>query len=149
MDITRNPGRGFFLAIQVDTVIYIQYNNKMKTYTDGNGLWSDKKANVEITHIEVHEYSEPNDDFDDVEPFGELRAYFDPNEWNVKEDGYIYTDKTWLKSYRQCLLKNGIDELAVADIEYSEKGMQEVNYVSLDIGHVFIAAWVKLTANAV
>ena len=80
--------------------------------------------------------------------FGELRAYFDPSTWNVNDLGLIYTDYGWLDEFKTALEKLGFGDAAVNDIEFSEQGMQGDDYVSMDIGHAFLAAYRRLTGEA-
>lgn len=89
-------------------------------HTDGKGLWSNKVKAVELVAIEVL----PN----------ELRVYFDIQTWDVSKDGLIYTDQTFLREL-QAYLKttNDIPQRSVANIDYSEAGMQGDDFVSLDI----------------
>jgi hypothetical protein len=75
---------------------------------------------------------------DDELDFGELRAYFDPQEWDTDKDGLIYTDPAWMQSFRNCMATLGFSEAALQDIDYSEQGMQGDNYVSMDVGGDFI-----------
>jgi hypothetical protein len=75
---------------------------------------------------------------DDELDFGELRAYFDPAEWDTNTDGLIYTDPTWIESFRNCMATLGFSEAALQDIDYSEQGMQGSNYVSMDVGGDFV-----------
>lgn len=114
--------------------------------TNGKGLWSDEQRLVIIHKLEIG-YSSliyyPEDPFD-----GELRAYFEPHgftrgSWNVPGHGLIYTDKLWLREFKAGLRAHGLTTRAVRDIHYSEQGMQGNDYVSLDIGSVFYASWLK------
>jgi hypothetical protein len=75
---------------------------------------------------------------DDDGEFGELRAYFDPAEWNVDNDGLIYTDQAWMSNFREWMYTLGFSDAALDDIDYSEQGMQGDNYVSMDVGSDFI-----------
>lgn len=99
--------------------------------TDGKGYWSRAKKTVGITNMRL---SYVNDEQD----FGELRVYFNTKDWDVNTDGLIYTDKLFLSCLRDFL---NAQSLAGQDVDYSEQGMQGDNYVSLDVGAAFIAAW--------
>lgn len=94
-----------------------------KIVTSGTGLWSDKVKEVKTTNYSVPFYNDPD------RAYGELRVYFDTDTWNVDEDGLIYTDPAFLESIRQAFGCN--------DINYSEQGMQGVNFVSFDVGPEF------------
>lgn len=101
------------------------------TKTSGDGYWSVKVKTVRITCVELAYVSEEGN-------WGELRAYFDPAEWDVENDGLIYTDSAWMNSFRSCMSTLGFSDTAIDDISYSEQGMQEVDYVSMDVGEQFI-----------
>lgn len=122
-------------------------NTNIIANTDGKGLWTEEVKPVEITQISLGYRST---DYYPEEPFcGELRAYFDAsghtaNSWHVVAYGLIYTDKTWLKEFKQGLRQLGLSRAAVADIAYSEQGMQGNDYVSMDIGAKFYASWSRL-----
>lgn len=103
-----------------------------RTCTSGDSLWSDKKKFVTINRVCLAYLSDDGD-------FGELRAYFDPAEWNTDEDGLIYTDTGWKQSFLQCMENVlGFSPDAILDIGYSEAGMQGENFVSMDVGLDFI-----------
>lgn len=104
--------------------------------TDGRGYWSKKAAAVTVEKLAIT-YLNHNGLVDS--DFGELRAYFDVKTWDVGSLGLIYTDKRWIKEFRESLIRGGFSELAAAAVDYSEQGMQGVHYVSMDIGREFIA----------
>lgn len=106
--------------------------------TDGKGLWSNEKKNVKIFDMVVENVNED---------FGELRVYFDTKTWDVSQDGLIYTDKTWIKGFREKLEENGFSKKAASDVDYSEQGMQGDDYVSLDCGVSFLADYYKARAE--
>lgn len=100
----------------------IEYNDMIET--SGLGLWS--KA---IKPVKCIGYTMPYLDTETLD-FAELRVVFDTETWNVEEDGLIYTDPVFLDSIREAF---GTD-----DIDYSEQGMQGINFVSFDVGSEFI-----------
>jgi hypothetical protein len=102
-----------------------------RTQTNGRGLWSATKKFVSIDRVRLAY-------LDDEGDFGELRAYFDPQEWDVGNAGLIYTDQAWMSGFRECMKTLGFSDEAVEDISYSEQGMQGDNYVSMDVGGDFI-----------
>lgn len=102
-----------------------------RTQTNGRGYWSSKRKFVTINRIELAWV-------DDEGEFGELRAYFDPAEWDVDNDGLIYSDPLWKYSFAQCMQTLGFSDNAIMHISYSEQGMQGDNYVSMDVGPGFI-----------
>jgi hypothetical protein len=102
-----------------------------RTKTNGRGYWSATEKFVTINRVRVAY-------LDDEGDFGELRAYFDPVEWNVDNDGLIYTDPAWMHSFRECMKTLGFSDAAVKAIHYSEQGMQGDNFVSMDVTGAFI-----------
>jgi hypothetical protein len=102
-----------------------------RTRTNGTGYWSPKQKFVTINRIELAYV-------DDEEQFGELRAYFDPAEWDIDNDGLIYSDPGWKRSFLTCLESMGFSTDAILHVSYSEQGMQGGNYVSMDVGSDFI-----------
>ena len=101
------------------------------THTNGRGYWSTVSGCVKISRVRLAY-------LDDELDFGELRAYFDVREWNTNTDGLIYTDPTWIESFRNCMATLGFSRVALQDIDYSEAGMQGSNYVSMDVGGDFV-----------
>ena len=99
--------------------------------TAGDGFWSNEEKAVKVTQLSL---GYENDEGD----FGELRVKFDTATWNVDDDGLIYTDSLFLNELREQLDLAG---LPGHDVDYSEQGMQGDNYVSLDVGEDFLAAW--------
>jgi hypothetical protein len=82
----------------------------------------------------------------DEEDFGELRVYFNPKTWNVREHGLIYTDKSFITGLRAALTDAGLNG---KDVDYSEQGMQGNNYVSCDVGRDFLDSWKELLNSRV
>lgn len=103
--------------------------------TAGDGYWSNRQARVRILAIDVP-YLE-NTDTD----FAELVVGFNVDDWDTQQDGLIYTDTRFLADLRQHFVDNGFSREAVDDIDYSEQGMQGDDYVSLDVGEVFLREW--------
>ena len=113
------------------------------TRTDGRGYWSTvARKSIRIDRVAIASVS------DDGE-YGELRAYFDESEWNVESDGLIYSDQAWMKSFRSCMATLGFSVQALADIGYTEQGMQGTEYVSLDVGQDFLVECTPLYRFAV
>lgn len=104
--------------------------------TAGNGLWSREERAVRIVDMQLGYIDDETEN--GVPEFGELRVYFDRRTWDVKEHGLIYTDRQFLRELQAFLDQHG---LAGSDVRYSEQGMQEVNYVSCDIGVKFLKTW--------
>jgi hypothetical protein len=102
------------------------------TRTNGNGYWSEKAKTVRINRVELARVSNNND-------FGELRVYFDTQDWNVESDGLIYSDMGWKHSFLTCMEKTfGLSPDAILDVSYTEQGMQGIDYVSMDVGQQFL-----------
>ena len=101
-------------------------------HTNGYGYWSNKRKAVDITKLDL-QYCTPEKDF------GELCVYFTSASWDTATDGLIYTDKLFRTELRAYLQTLGFTEAEVNDVNYSEQGMQTDNYVSCDVGAVFIA----------
>ena len=103
-----------------------------QTHTDGTSLWSE--GVVKTVRILELWLSSVNDEKD----FGELCARFDTRDWDIHKDGMIYTDRRWIEEFRALMKTLGFSPRAIADIDYSEQGMQGYNYVSLDVGEDFL-----------
>ena len=109
-------------------------------HTNGSSLWSSKSKAVRITELRVIDFT-----YED-EAYGELRVFFDKNDWNCDCDGDIYTDDLFVKELKAYLTSIGID---ASDTGYSEYGMQGNSYVGLDVGPKFMASWKqKVTVEA-
>ena len=102
----------------------------VKFSTNGKGYWSRTAKTVEIVDMRLGYVA------DDKE-FGELRVYFNTEDWDVNVDGLIYTDKQFYADLQEFIKQQGL----VVDLCYSEQGMQGDDYVSLDVGAEFIASW--------
>lgn len=105
--------------------------------TAGTGLWSRERRNVKLTKMAVGYVADEGN-------FGELRVVFDRRSWNVDNHGLIYTDEQFLEELQEFLKRNGY---ASKDVDYSEQGMQGLDYVSLDIGEKFLKSWKKKHGN--
>jgi hypothetical protein len=105
--------------------------------TGGGGYWSNTKTAVRIIDIKLMQGTQWEDD---NEIHGELRVAFDTATWDVDKLGLIYTDRQFEKELREFLDAHG---LPGDDVCYSEQGMQGDDFVSLDAGTKFYAAWMK------
>ena len=101
-------------------------------HTNGYGYWSNKRKAVDVTKLDLQYCTAEKD-------FGELCVYFTSASWDTATDGLIYTDKLFRTELRAYLQTLGFTEAEVNDVNYSEQGMQTDNYVSCDVGAVFIA----------
>ena len=112
-----------------------KFKTKIVASTCGGGLWSSHQKTVAINHIQIyHIYKHAKKD----SYTAELRAFFNSKDWPIGKLGLIYTDRQWLKQFREGLMKSGFSKKAVNSVDYSEQGMQGDNYVSLDVGDHFI-----------
>ena len=106
-------------------------------HTNGRGYWSNKAKAVDVTKLDLQYCTAERD-------FGELCVYFTKASWDTAVDGLIYTDKQFRTELRAYLQTLGFTEAEVNDVNYSEQGMQTDNYVSCDVGAVFIAGLMRL-----
>ena len=102
------------------------------TKTAGTGYWSNVAKTVRVNRVELAYVDEGGD-------LGELRVYFDTRDWDVNQDGLIYSDMGWKHSFLTCMEKEfGFSPDAILDVSYSEQGMQGADFVSMDVGGQFI-----------
>lgn len=102
------------------------------TKTAGTGYWSNVAKTVRVNRVELAYVDEGGD-------LGELRVYFDTRDWDVNQDGLIYSDMGWKHTFLTCMENEfGFSPDAILDTSYSEQGMQGVDYVSMDVGEQFI-----------
>jgi hypothetical protein len=111
--------------------------NTFTLHTNGKGLWSDKATTVTVEALDLLYISNERD-------FGELCIHFNTNDWDVDTDGLIYTDPLFKEELRAYLQQLGFTAEEANDVDYSEQGMQSDNYVSCDVGAVFIAGLERL-----
>lgn len=105
-------------------------------HTDGSGLYTSKARAVRITNLKLGYV-------DKDKSFGELRVFFDRNDWTPEYDGDIYTDKLFEKELREWLTSVGYVAKTSSNVGYSELGMQSDNYVSLDVDGPFLKSWFR------
>lgn len=106
-------------------------------HTAGDGYWSNTAKAVRVTGLVLGYVS-------DEEDFGELCVQFNTDDWRVDKDGLIYTDSVFMQELQELLQKMGYTAEEAADVNYSEQGMQGDNYVSCDIGELFLTAYARL-----
>jgi hypothetical protein len=99
--------------------------------TNGKGFWNKTPREITVTKLEVDYISKDLN-------YGELLVYFDPKEWDITQLGLIYTDPQWIKDFQELLQKLGFSNDAVNDIHYGSHGSQGIDFVSIDIGNIFI-----------
>ena len=102
--------------------------------TAGDGYWSDVSKDVRVTGMGIY-IANDEDDGD-----GDFYVNYDEATWDNATDGLIYTDGAFIANVqdkvRDVLAQLNVDydtanEL-VADISYSEQGMQDDGRVSCD-----------------
>jgi len=104
--------------------------------TGGDGFWSRRAAPVKITRLELAYVADDG-------RFGELQAKFDPVTWDTDRDSLIYTDRTWMAAFQVLLESLGFPDVVTWGVGYSEAGMQGDDFVSMDVGYVFLEEWKK------
>jgi len=114
------------------------------TKTNGKGLWTDESRKIVIRELELDIKSAIKWKESEDQLYGELRAYFGRNGWDVTKHGLIYTDPMWIRDLRVKLRSFGFTPSETKNIDYSEQGMQAEDYVSLDAGAKFIAGWKRV-----
>lgn len=102
--------------------------------TCGDGYWSNVVKDVTVTGMGM--FVALDEDSGD----GDFYIAYDEATWDNNVDGLIYTDSAFLANVqdkvRDVLLQMGVDDdtanSLVADITYSEQGMQDDGRVSCD-----------------
>jgi len=112
-------------------------NFKTTLNTYGNGLWSREERKITHSKAAISYYGDGNLS-KLTHAHAELRVFFPKKDWDVEKHGLIYTDKAWLRELKAYLKSVGFSNKAANDVDYSEQGMQGDNYVSLDIGKLFL-----------
>ena len=116
--------------------------NTFTLHTNGRGYWSNTAKAVDVEALDLQYITNDKD-------FGELCIHFATDElgancWDTATDGLIYTDKLFMSELRTYLQTVGFTLEEANDVNYSEQGMQSDNYVSCDVGAVFIAGLERL-----
>ena len=106
-------------------------------HTNGNGYWSSKATAVDIESLRLQYCNYELD-------FGELCVHFASYSWDTAVDGLIYTDKQFMTELRAYLQTMGFTAEEANDVSYSEQGMQTDEYVSCDVGAVFLSGLERL-----
>ena len=106
-------------------------------HTAGTGYWSRTAKSVDIEALRLQYINEERD-------FGELCVHFADYSWDCDTEGLIYTDKLFMQELQDYLVTLGFTAEEAQDVSYSEQGMQGDNYVSCDVGSVFIAGLARL-----
>jgi hypothetical protein len=102
-----------------------------RTFTTcGDGYWSNKQKDVYVTSISMYVCTQQDEH--DWSGDGDLAVNYTEATWDNAVDGLIYTDTAFIAQVRTFLIAQGFDAAAVADINYSEQGMQDNGRVSCD-----------------
>jgi hypothetical protein len=90
----------------------------------GDGLWSNTKQKLQVV-LRASYIEEP----DDEESWNktDLFAFFSIADWNIREEGLVYTDKTFVAELNKALEDRGYPKAY-----YSEQGMQGFDYIHFD-----------------
>lgn len=121
-----------------DDYYYIHIPVEWTLHTSGDGYWSNVERAVRIKSISIGVHMDP----EEYGSCSDLQVYFYEDDWNCVEDGLIYTDKLFIEQLRTIMqFEFGLDYTIAEDIEYSEQGMQDDDYVSLDA--YALADWIR------
>lgn len=107
--------------------------------TNGKGYWSSVAKPVFLKEMNIEQYSDSG--------IAELQIIFDTKTW-TQRDGMIYSDPKFIVEFREVLISMGFTFDEARDIEYSEAGMQGKDYVSCDVGEMFLIGWTRLTEKS-
>lgn len=112
------------------------------TISGGDGYWN--RIRGAIVRVESLIYIRRIGQTGDIAKYGELCAVFNTEDWAIARAGLLYTDRLWMECFKQALAeyaKFTPEELNL--IDYSEQGMQGIDYVSMDVKD-FDPAWAKI-----
>jgi hypothetical protein len=114
------------LRVKIPDINKISENKKWKYYFL-NSYFNNKeyKININCIKFELYEY--------DNDKYGQLYAYFNIKDWDIYKNGLIYNNPAWIKDFRKSLSLYLKTNITKDDINYSEQGMQGINYVHMDI----------------
>ena len=93
-------------------------------HTSGNGYWGKTAKAVRVTGFAIWTNGE----------YTQVNATYNTDDWNPNVDGLIYTDPTFLEELKAYFAAQGVD---VSELDYSEHGMQDENFVHLEAGEAF------------
>lgn len=124
--------------VQRDAEGFLFNVNTNEVYTTaGDGYWSDVSKAVRVTAMGMYVGTVAEGDY---YCDGDFFVTYDEATWDNSTDGLIYTDSAFLANVqdkmRDVLAQMGVDyataNALVADITYSEQGMQDDGRVSCD-----------------
>lgn len=106
----------------------IQLNAVVKTRGDGRFLNSPVKKDVLVRYIQLKG--------------SRAQVYFDTSTWSVDKGGLLYTDTGFERQLKRLLrTRLGFTPRALRALQYSEQGLQGVDYVDFDANAAFLLAW--------
>ena len=129
--VENTTNEGFNFAVELDEVYT----------TAGDGYWSDVVKNVRVTGMGIFVSTVNEGDAEEAMYCdGDFYIVYDESTWDMDTDGLIYTDSAFIANVqdfmRDVLLRMGVEDATanklVADITYSEQGMQDYGRVSCD-----------------
>jgi hypothetical protein len=131
----KNKGFKFWAPVkpdEVDDYGYLVWSNSINCTckTDGKGLWSNETRTLNHKEMTVKTYLDP-DYLEDWFNYFTIDISFNQKDWNIDKHGLVYTDKGWLKEFRNYLVSLGFTKAAAQDVEYTEQGSQGSGYISL------------------
>ncbi len=95
--------------------------------TNGLGHWSRCSRKVRITDIKVNCVFEPHGKW--AGGNGLVEVYFNKEDWNIHDNGLIYSDPRFTIELRKGLSLNGFTKSQVRNIDYDEQGTQDKDFV--------------------
>lgn len=110
---------------------FIRLDSPIKTETNGDSLWTAKARSVDIHDIEICGFVDYENNYFSIS----VNAYL-PDDWDSKVDGLVYTDKGWIKSFREGFGEQFPQFKQLVNfyhLHYSELGMQGDNFVNVEL----------------
>lgn len=119
--------------VDLKKILKLTLNKPIIASTDGSSIWSGCKKTTKIKRIAFTSCSyEPDSRYCKPYLHVEARFYFTKKDWNIWNDGLIYTDYKWINQVRKKF--NELDCVkgltSKSSLQYTEQGMQGDNYVS-------------------
>ena len=126
--VAHSDAEGFNFAVKLNEVYT----------TAGDGYWSDVSKDVRVVEMGVYVGTKSSDG--EFYSDGDFYVLYDEATWDNATDGLIYTDSAFIANVRDfmrdVLLRMDVDDDVanelVANLDYSEQGMQDDGRVSCD-----------------
>ena len=126
--VAHSNDEGFNFAVKLNEVYT----------TAGDGYWSEAVKDVRVTEMGVYVGTQSDDG--EFYSDGDFYVLYDEATWDNATDGLIYTDGAFIANVRDfmrdVLLRMDVDDDVanelVANLDYSEQGMQDDGRVSCD-----------------